>query len=159
VPFASTEPDGPGPGFGVPENVPEAPLPAVVPPAGEVAGRIVPESVGETVAVAVGVLPVGDTAGDEDVGSDEGVGAASEVGAVPDGLVCGDGDTVVVADDVGLPEGGAGQCADERVEDETGTGNAPAPLSALWVGEATVMAAVPVTAEPVPPDADSPHLS
>jgi hypothetical protein len=118
----------------------------------------VPESVGEAVAVVVGVLPVGDTAGDEDAGSDEGTGADGAADAVPDGLVCGDGDTAAVADDVGLPEGGTEQCAAERVGDGVGTGNAPLPAG--WVGEARVMAPVPVTAEPpVPPAVESPHFS
>jgi hypothetical protein len=139
----------------------EVPPPAVVPPAGEVAAGIVPESAGEAVAVpGVFVLPVGDAAGDEDVGNDDPDAEAEaeadgETGAVPDGLVCGDGDAAAVADDVGAPEGGTEQLAVGRVGDETG--DVPAPLSAGWVGEArVVMAPVLVTAEL--PHAEDVHL-
>jgi hypothetical protein len=63
-----------------------------------------PESVGEAVAVTGGVLPAGDAVGDEGVeddGGDTEADADGEAGAVPDGLVCGAGDTADVADGVG----------------------------------------------------------
>jgi hypothetical protein len=156
VPFASAEPDGPGPGCGVAEEaVPGVPLPAVVPPADEDAGGIVPESVGEPDVDAGVVPPVGDTAGDEDVADDEADGEADADGAadaVPDGLVCGDRDTPA-----GAAEGDPEQDADERVGDDFGGGNVEVSLG---VGEAArrAMSAVPVTAKPPVPFALPPAV-
>lgn len=123
------------------------PSAAVRLPADGPSGGIVPESVGEAVGVAGGVLSVGGAAGEEDAGNGEGdeeadeVGEApDEVGEAPDGL--GDGDTVAVADDVGVAVGdGVEQCVAERVG--IGAGNVPVPPPVLGVGEARVMAAVP----------------
>lgn len=152
VPFARTEPDGPGPGSGASEGVvPGGPLLAAVPPADAVAGGIVPESAGEADAVAAGVLSVGDAAGDDDVGNgeeDTEADADGDAGAVPDGLVCGDGDTVGVADDVGTAEGDTEQYAAGRVGDGIGVVNILVPLPAGGEGETRSTAAVLVTAEP-----------
>jgi hypothetical protein len=114
----------------VPEEIVGIP-PGVVPPAVEVAGGVEAESVGEAGAVPVGVLSVGDAAGDEDVGNgetDAEADADGEAGTVPDGLVCGDGDAVALADAVAE---GAEQCVAEDVGNGIGIENAPAPLPAL----------------------------
>lgn len=119
-----------------------------MPSADKVAGGTELESAGEADAVAVGVLTVGDAAGDEGVGNDEGDGEADadgDAGTEPDGLVSGDGDTVAVADDVGTAEGGTEQCVAGRV----GIGDVPVPFPGLWAGEARAMAAAPAAAETV----------
>jgi hypothetical protein len=145
------------------ETVPGVPLSEAVPSADEVADGDEAESVGEAGSVAVGVLPVGDTAGDEDVGNDDGdteADAGGEVGTVPDGLVCGDGATAAPVDDAGtVAEGSAEQCAVGRVGNGIGAGNLTDP--SLGVGEARVMAAVPVATElpvPAPPDVENLHF-